>query len=157
MFRAALTAGVVAMTAIPGLAADRTVQVSASFNVQSAITGTTEADVTAQEQRLKRAMYARGARECADLVATIALSCSISGINVSTQINQTYGQPPTIYVNSNVNMQVTLKCLPNRLWRHHWCDNSAAIGDQSLPAAGVFQIVVNRIFCRWQVFRQPSY
>lgn len=90
-------------------AEDSTVQISASYNVQAPIAGTTESDLVAQEHRLKRAMYERGARECAELLATIARSCAITGINVSTQINQTYGQPQTIYLNSNVNMQVTLK------------------------------------------------
>ena len=54
-------------------------------------------------------MYERSARECTDILASIATSCSITGINVSTQVNRTYGQPPSIYVNASVTMQVTLK------------------------------------------------
>ncbi len=62
-----------------------------------------------QEKTLKRAMYERAARECDDMRATIALTCSITNIGVSTSINRNYGQPPSIYVNSSVTLQVTLK------------------------------------------------
>ena len=106
---AAALLGLAQMLPDTAQAAEQTVQVGASYNIQAAIAGTTDADIAAQEHRLKRAMYERGARECAELLATIARNCAITGINVSTQINQTYGQPQTIYVNSNVNMQVTLK------------------------------------------------
>lgn len=95
--------------ASPASAAEAMVQVSASYNIQAAIIGRTDEEVSQQEHKLKRAMYERGARECADLIATIATSCAITGINVSTQINQVSGQTPTIYVNSSVSMQVTLR------------------------------------------------
>jgi hypothetical protein len=91
------------------LAAGQTIQASASFNAQVVITEDNDANISQQEKTLKRAMYERAARECDDLRATIALTCTISGVNVSTQINRSYGQPPTIYVNSNVSMQITLK------------------------------------------------
>ncbi len=42
-------------------------------------------------------------------IATIALTCTITNINVSTQINRNYGQPPQIYANASVAMQVLLK------------------------------------------------
>ena len=96
-------------TAVPALAAGQTIQVSASFNSQIVVLEDNEAKITEQEKTLKRAMYERAARECDDMRATIALTCSITNINVSTSINRNYGQPPSIYVNSSVNLQVTLK------------------------------------------------
>ncbi|MBC8038690.1 MAG: hypothetical protein H7X89_15900 [Rhizobiales bacterium] len=91
------------------LAGGQTVQANASFSAQIVATTDNDAEITQQEKNLKRAMYERAARECTDIMASVATSCSITGINVSTQINRNYGQPPTIYVNSSVTMQVTLK------------------------------------------------
>jgi len=91
------------------LASGQAIQANASFSAQIVTTADNDAEITEQEKKLKRAMYERSARECTDILASIATSCSITGINVSTQVNRTYGQPPTIYVNASVTMQVTLK------------------------------------------------
>ena len=105
---AVVAAGGAVIAAPAAQAASQAIQANASFSAQIAA-AESETEITEQEKSLKRAMYERAARECDDLRATIALTCSISGINVSTQINRNYGQPPTIYVNSSVTMQVTLK------------------------------------------------
>ena len=97
------------MAASPALAQKQTIQVSASFSAQVLATSENEALLATQERTLKRSMYERAARECDDLRATVAISCAITNMNVSTQINRSYGQPPTLYVNSSVTMQVTLK------------------------------------------------
>lgn len=97
------------MAAAPALAQKQTIQVSASFSAQVLASSENEALLATQERTLKRSMYERAARECDDLRATIALTCAITNMNVSTQINRGYGQPPTLYVNSSVTMQVTLK------------------------------------------------
>jgi hypothetical protein len=36
----------------------------------------------------------------------------VTGINISTQVNSYPGQPPTLYVNSNVTLQITLRDTP---------------------------------------------
>ncbi len=101
---------VVMLAVVPeALAGGQAVQANASFSAQIVAASDNDAEITQQEKNLKRAMYERAARECADIMASVAISCSITGINVSTQINRNYGQPPTIYVNSSVTMQVTLK------------------------------------------------
>ena len=97
------------MAATPALAQKQTIQVSASFSAQVLASSDNEALLATQERTLKRSMYERAARECDDLRATIALACAITNMNVSAQINRSYGQPPTLYVNSSVTMQVTLK------------------------------------------------
>ena len=96
-------------TAPPAEAAGQPIQVSASFSAQVVTAGDNEALIAQQERTLKRSMYERAARECEDLRSTIALTCAITNMNVSSQINRTYGQPPTLYVNSSVSMQITLK------------------------------------------------
>lgn len=103
------TAAVLVALATPAFAAGQTVQVNASFNSQIIVIEDNETKILEQEKILKRAMYERASRECDDMRATIALTCSITGISVSTSINRSYGQPPSIYVNSNVTLQVTLK------------------------------------------------
>lgn len=89
--------------------AGQTIQANASYSMTVMVASDDDAAMAGQEQKIKRSLYERAARECGDLLATIALTCSITNINVSTQINHNYGQPPQIYANANVAMQVTLK------------------------------------------------
>lgn len=100
---------ILVLSVLPAHAEEQPVQVTASYSIQSPIAGPPGTDTAAEEQRLKRAAYARATHECADLLASVAFACTVTGINVSTQVNQNYGQLPTIYVNLNVNMQVKLK------------------------------------------------
>ena len=104
-----LAAAVLIASSLPAAAAGQTIQASASFNAQVLVLEDNEAKMLEQEKALKRDTYERASRECDDLRATIALTCSITNISVSTSINRNYGQPPSIYVNSSVTMQVTLK------------------------------------------------
>ena len=93
----------------PALADGQEIQATANFSAQVVPVADNDAEISRQEKDLKRAMYERAARECADMLASVAIACSITGINVSTQINRSYGQPTNIYVNSSVTMQVKLK------------------------------------------------
>ena len=97
------------LLASPAFAEKASIQVSASFNAQVMAATDNDALLAQQERTLKRSMYERAARECDDLHATIAMTCTITNMNVSTQITRNYGQPPTLYVNSSVSMQITLK------------------------------------------------
>lgn len=89
--------------------AGQTIQVSASYSMTVMVAVDDDAAMTEQEKKIKRSLYERAARECGDLLATIALTCTITNINVSTTINRNYGQPPQVYANANVAMQVMLK------------------------------------------------
>lgn len=95
--------------ASPAFAAGQAISVNASYNLQMPATGDTETAITDQERLLKRSLYERAARECDDLKATIALTCLITNISVSTQISRNPGAPPQLYVSSNVQMQITAK------------------------------------------------
>lgn len=63
----------------------------------------------ANNRAYKRSLYQKAASECEDLLATIAKSCQITNIGVSTNENRYAGQPATLYVSVNVNMLVTPK------------------------------------------------
>lgn len=109
MFLRCLSVAVLLLaSASPVLAQIPTISVNASYSLQVPATGDENA-VSAQEKALKRSMYERAARECDDLKATIALTCQITSIGVSTQLNRNLGSPPQIYVSANVQMQITAK------------------------------------------------
>ena len=95
----------------PGLAcaAGETVQVNSSFNAQVFVANETEPKIEEQERRLKQSMYERAIRECELLRASIALSCRMTSISVSTQFTPSHGNPPMLYINANVSMEITLK------------------------------------------------
>jgi hypothetical protein len=97
------------LSAGPALAAGQPIQVNSSFNAQIFVAGETEQQIQEQERTLKQSLYQRAIGECELLQASIALSCRITNIGVSTQLNRGHGNPPTFYINANVNMEVTLK------------------------------------------------
>ena len=115
-FFAALT---LALTAAPALAesnaialpATGPVNVNVSYNLQlPAGPGPDTAELLSSAERdARKSMYTLAAKECEALLATIASSCQITAINVSTQINRYPGQVPTLYISSNVSMQIALK------------------------------------------------
>jgi hypothetical protein len=113
-----LLAGTAAAAGETAVASDRAftvgasggaIQVNSSFNTQVFVAVETEPQIQEQERRLKQSMYERAVGECELLRATIALSCRMTGISVSTQITSTPGNPATLYVNANVSMEVMLK------------------------------------------------
>jgi len=85
------------------------VSVNVSYNLQlPAGPGTAEL-LSSVERNARKSMYTLAAKECEALLATIASSCQITAINVSTQINRYPSQVPTLYISSNVSMQIALK------------------------------------------------
>ena len=63
----------------------------------------------AEEDAYRRGLYARTVGECAALLETIAKSCVVTSVNVSTQINSNPGQADYLYATANIAMQVELK------------------------------------------------
>jgi hypothetical protein len=109
MFARLLSVAFLLACTSPVFAAGEAISVNTSFNLQMPATGSADTAVTDQERSLKRSLYERAARECDDLKASIAMTCQITGISVSTQISRNPGAPPQIYVSSNVQMQITVK------------------------------------------------
>lgn len=85
------------------------VSVSISYAVNETLTTLDPGAVATLDATHRTAMLQRADGECAALLATIATDCAVTAINISTQVNSYPGQPPTLYVSSNVNLQVTLK------------------------------------------------
>lgn len=109
LLRVLSTTTLLAALASPASAAGPAIWVNTSYSLQIPADADADARVTEQEKTLKRSMYERAARECEDLKATIAQTCQVTSINVSTQINRNPGTPTQIYVSTNVQMQVTIK------------------------------------------------
>lgn len=63
----------------------------------------------AEEEARRKDLYTRSVRECDILLESIAKTCTITGINVSTQTNSSPGQPDYLYASSSISMQVDLK------------------------------------------------
>jgi hypothetical protein len=85
------------------------VSVSTSYNISAPMTSAGVKDQDAEDRAYRAQMYKKSAAECADLLATIAESCTITGITVSTQINRSPGVPDSMYATGSVTMQVELK------------------------------------------------
>ena len=82
------------------------VNVSYSLNVPF---DAADADAVEKDRAYSKAMYARSAGDCADLLATIAATCKLTNISVSTSVNNYPGQPVTISVSLNTTLEVSLK------------------------------------------------
>jgi hypothetical protein len=85
------------------------VAISTSYNISAPMKSVGVADQDAEDRGYRVQMYRKSAAECADLLATIATSCTITGITVSTQINRSPGVPDSMYATGSVTMQVELK------------------------------------------------
>ena len=73
------------------------------------MTAKTEADLDLEEQGYRKAMYAKSAKECADLLDTIAKTCSVTNVSVSTQVTRQSGLQDQMYASASVTLQVDLK------------------------------------------------
>ena len=116
--RAALTT-LIATLAFPALAQDTGemtmsgmppgVAFNTSISINAPLTGLDPAAKAAEEDAYRKSLYTRSVGECAVLTETVAKSCVVTGVNVSTQINSNPGQPDYLYATANILMQVELK------------------------------------------------
>jgi hypothetical protein len=108
---------ILALSACPALAQEEVsdagliggVAVSTSYNISGPMAAKTAAESAAEEQTYRKQMYALSAKECDDLMATIAKTCTIGSISVSTQISRTPGTPDQMYASGSVTLQVEMK------------------------------------------------
>ena len=80
-----------------------------SINLNLPLVAADRAGKQAEEDAYRRDLYTRSVGECQVLLDSIAKSCTITSISVSTQTNSNPGQPDYLYVSSNISMQVELK------------------------------------------------
>lgn len=85
------------------------IMVNTSLSLNLPLTATDPAARQAEEDGYRRDLYTRSVGECRLLLDSIAKSCVITGISVSTQTNSNPGQPDYLYASSNITMQVELK------------------------------------------------
>lgn len=80
-----------------------------SISINSPLMGADATAKAAEEEAYRKSLYTRSVGECAALTETIAKSCVITAVNISTQINSNPGQPDYLYATANISMQVELK------------------------------------------------
>lgn len=68
-----------------------------------------QAGKLAEEEPRRNELYIRSAGECAILQESVANSCAITAVSVSSQTNSNPGQPDYLYASSSITMQVELK------------------------------------------------
>lgn len=83
--------------------------VNSSISLNLPLVGADRAARQAEEDAYRRDLYSRSISECQVLLDSIAKGCTVTSINVSTQINSNPGQPEYLYVSSNITMQIELK------------------------------------------------
>ncbi len=61
-------------------------------------------------QKMGRKMIYRMAREeCETLRSTIARTCSLTNLNVSSQVRQQHNRPNSLHINGSAQFAITLK------------------------------------------------
>ena len=115
-------AGVMSLSALPasgslraaGYTSNTTVNVNVSFNSHLPITRTDDEALADLQTEGRKRVYGMAARECTFLLNSIASSCRLTGISVSTQIQHQNGaNPPMLYLNGSAQFAITLKTTGN--------------------------------------------
>lgn len=82
---------------------------STSISVNAPMTGADATAKEAEEDAYRQRLYVRAVKECEGLLASIAKSCVITNVSVSTQVNSSPGQPDYLYGTASISMTVELK------------------------------------------------
>jgi hypothetical protein len=88
------------------------VMVSVNYSINVPLASAEPKAAAEADASYRRELLLRAESECVELLASIATDCVMTGINISTQVNSYPGQPPTLYVNSSVTLQITLRTPP---------------------------------------------
>jgi hypothetical protein len=97
------------MTAVAAAVPGGPVAVNVSYAINETILSTAPEALATLDAAHRKTLILRAEGECAAFLATIATDCAVTGITISTQVNSYPGQPPALYVNSNVSLQITLR------------------------------------------------
>ncbi len=85
------------------------ISISTSYSISGPMLAKTPQDSAKEEQGYRKSLYQQSAKECADLLDTIAKTCAVTNISVSTQITRQAGVADQIYASGSVTLQVELK------------------------------------------------
>ena len=86
-----------------------TVNVSVSFNSQTPLTETNDKAIAAIQKMGRKLIYKMAREECATLRNTIAETCQLTNLNVSSQLRHQHNQPNSLYINGSAQFSITLK------------------------------------------------
>jgi len=116
--KAAILAALTLAAALPASAkarsmqlhGDQPVNVNVSFNTQVPLTDLREDTITASHKAGRQFIYRMGRDECAVLMATIAKTCRLTNINLSTRVqNNNNRSPVNLQISGNVSFSISLK------------------------------------------------
>ena len=86
------------------------VNVNVSFNSQVPLADTSDDSIANTQRTGRRFIYRMAVKECAVLKETIAETCRLTSLNVSTNVqNQANRSPVTLNLNGNAQFAISLK------------------------------------------------
>jgi len=92
------------------LQGSETVNVNASFNSQAPLADTSDEAIASTQRTSRRFIYKMAVRECAVLKETIAETCRLTNLNVSTNVQHPSGNNPAMLnLNGNAQFAISLK------------------------------------------------
>ena len=92
------------------LQAAKVVNVNVSFNSQVPLTDTSDDSIANTQRTSRRFIYKMAVKECAVLKETIAETCRLTNLNVSTNVQHPSGNNPVMLnLNGNAQFAISLK------------------------------------------------
>ena len=89
------------------------INVNVSFNTYLPLADLSETGLAESQRAGRSLVYKLAQDECANLKASIAQTCQLTHVNVSTQVQPPqYGTPVQLYLNGDAGFAVTLKAEP---------------------------------------------
>lgn len=86
------------------------INVNVSFNTQVPLPDLREETITASHKAGRKFIYRMGRDECAVLVATIAKTCRLTNLNISTRVQNNNNRGPVkLQINGNATFSISLK------------------------------------------------
>ena len=86
------------------------VNVNVSFNSQVPLADTSDEAIARTQKRSRRFIYRMAVKECAVLKETIAETCRLTNLNVSTNVQHRSGNNPVMLnLNGNAQFSISLK------------------------------------------------
>ena len=83
------------------------VYVNVSFNSQAPLADTSDEAIARTQKTSRRFIYRMAVKECAELKETIAETCRLTNLNVSTNVQHQFGNNP-VMLNMNGNAQFAI-------------------------------------------------
>ena len=85
------------------------VNVSISFNSQTPLTETSDKAISVLQKMGRKMIYKMAREECETLRKTIAQTCSLTNLNVTSQLRHQHNRPNSLYINGSAQFSITLK------------------------------------------------